>query len=388
MSETGKFTERINEALNLTSKKRHLKPFYTEIPFHILKQAVSEFINNTNLNGVALRALYYKVISIDHVLPADILREIISYQGLNDNAKFVNRQWNQLSHSIRATLYAQMDQHENKYGLPYNHKTNTTHIISTERNQLTEVEKERGYKMGQVSRVSTTEHVIDFKGSISGDRFFIYPGVYKIKNYYLVLIRKNLSLIGVSSSNNHHQLYGLNSSIHIYVDLGMEIHKSRFRILRCSIETRNAGIHVGSNSSLDVIQSSLKCGQYHSAIRIEDCYSQVNIQQTVIDSAKHGIQLMKMSRDSINEGTKLICKDNVFAGIKSYVIVHRPTVISIDDPDYKWWPFNDKDYEFYLNDDQKCESYEITGNNWRFSRKGTYNVKRNHNGIWIPKSIH
>lgn len=364
-----KLREGIHKALNITSKKADLEPFYEKISFETLKQALRDIINT---NKVALRPLYHQVINIDHIFPTDIIQEIISYQGLHlHNLKCVNKQWKDLCEKNETKSYSELDKHENKHGLSYNDKINTTWIIPNNRNQLTKVEKARNYKMARVVRTSRDPHTwfkeytIDFTGSISGDRHYIYPGHYKVKKH-LILKGKNFSLIGIPSSKEHEH-DGSNSSVRLYWDVEYDesglsaIHidnEGHLRIIRCKIRSMYCGIHVGRNSCLDVNKSSLECGSYNSAVRIEETANKVSIQQTVFKSSKYGVQLLTMGPDK-NKGKKLICKHNVFMNIKSYAIIHRPGITLRAE-----WNNVDDDYVMR----NQCESYEIKHNKLKTSR--------------------
>ena len=392
-------SDQINTALSLTSQKEHLHPFYDKIPFNLLKQAVYNIINDENLrNEVPVNPLYYQVISIDRIFPSDIIQEIISYNGLYlQDTKLVNKQWYKLSRSMENRIYSEFEKHEEKDAhIPYNHKINKTRIVSTKRNQLTKAENDRGYIMSPISRIPRPEHtwlmenIIDFSGSISGDRYFIYPGKYKINNP-LILQEKNLTLIGIPSSSNFERVdiyfnvasddnWDMLNSLSKMLS-GIRIHQSHLRILRCHIRTPCNGIQVGTNSSLDVQQSSLTCSRWNSAIRIKDCTSKVQIEQSKIRLCRHAIQLREICQDD-NEGPKLICKDNQFFNVWSYAIIHKkmiPGSFDINDPELRLDP---EDYQIM----SQRKSYQLENNKWAWEnkRKG---YPHNHNRIYYCPKI-
>ena len=388
---------KINEALHSTS---NLKTFFDYIPVDRLKQAFSKIINDID-DPIPLGGLYYGVRSIDDIFPKDIIQYIISFQGLHlENTKFVNKQWNELSHLNEKMALLKMEQHENQYGLPYDKKYNTTRIISCKRNHLTTSEKDMGFEMGRVLR--TSEHClerfnyykyeIDISNAISGDRYFFYPGHYRINNSF-TLRKKNLSFIGVASPTDY-EIEGLHSSVRIYIhnDNDIDIYgtnhhqfrnnkyssiylkASELRILRCKIRSVECGIYVGNNSSLSVIKSQIQAAAYDTAVRIAKGCNKVVIKQSVIKNSKHCIQFSTSKNNYKDwiQGTKLICENNIFCNIFGYAIIIRPGRVEKTYDDTKL-------FEIY----KKSTSCQIKNNDWNWTYRGSQKpLTQNHNRIY------
>ena len=384
---------KINEALHSTS---NLKTFFDYIPVDRLKQAFSKIINDID-DPIPLGGLYYGVRSIDDIFPKDIIQYIISFQGLHlENTKFVNKQWNELSHLNEKMALLKMEQHENQYGLPYDKKYNTTRIISCKRNHLTTSEKDMGFEMGRVLRTLDRfnyyyKYEIDISNAISGDRYFFYPGHYRINNSF-TLRKKNLSFIGVASPTDY-EIEGLHSSVRIYIhnDNDIDIYgtnhhqfrnnkyssiylkASELRILRCKIRSVECGIYVGNNSSLSVIKSQIQAAAYDTAVRIAKGCNKVVIKQSVINNSKHCIQFGSFKHKDWLQGTKLICENNIFLNIFAYAIIIRAGRIGMMNCD------DTKSYEMY----KKSVSCQIKNNEWNWRYKGSQKpLTQNHNRIY------
>ena len=387
---------KINEALDSTS---NLKTFFDYIPVDRLKEAFGKIINDID-DPIPLGGLYYAVRSIDDIFPKDIIQYIISFQGLHlENTKFVNKQWNKLSHINEKMALLKMEQHENQYGLAYDKKYNTTRIISCKRNHLTASEKEMGFEMCRVLRTSDHglerynyyKYEIDISNAISGDRYFFYPGHYRINNS-ITLHNKNLSFIGVGSPTDY-EIEGFNSSVRIYIhnDNDIDIHgtnhnqfrintyssiylaSSELRILRCKIRSCECGIHVGKNSSLSVIKSQIQAAAYDTAVRIgKDC-NKVVIKQSVIKNSKHCIQFSHFKNEDWMQGIKLICENNIFCNIFGYAIIIRAGRVEMT------YDISPKSFEIY----KKSVSCQIKNNDWNWTYLGSQKpLTQNHNRIY------
>ena len=373
------YKTQINEALVSTSNLQELNKFCVHIPFTLLKQAVGEIINdNANRYIIPRRALYYEVRSIDEIIPKDIIQNIISFQGLNlENIKLINKRWNKLSHVNEKRILLQMRQHEDEYGLDYDNTKNKTRIISSKRNQLTKSESDMGFEIAPVSRILSPckmyyQHVIDMTNAINGDRYFIYPGSYKIKNQ-LLLYKKNLSFIGIASSQEY-ILDGVRISFQWDgIGCAISIYQSQLRISGCIFRSIGRGIFCNKNSSLFVTKSQIEGGSCDPAIIIGDC-NKVVIEESLIKRSKYCIEIQKIIQ---NKGTKLICKNNIFENIFSYCIINRAG----NTRGTRTLGNNKETKSFEI--DKQYDQYEITDNDLKCSWIDP--IPQNHNRIYVYK---
>ena len=372
------YKTKINESLASVSDLKHLNKFFARIPLYILKKAVGQIINDDAFMQIPLRALYYEVRSIDEIIPKDIIQHIISFQGLDlENTKIVNKRWNQLSQINEKRILLEMEEHENQNGLDYDDNINKTWIISSKRNQLTKSESDRGFKIATVVRRLRPgeyfqEHVIDISNSISGDRYFIYPGLYQFKNP-LLLLKKNLSFIGVASSRNFDGLY---SGVSIYFqdipfrEYAISVKECHLRISMCKFRTIGYGIYCGIKSSLSLIKTQIEAGSRYSAITIDNG-NKVVIKESLIRGSKYCIEMINMIE---KKGKKLVCTNNIFKNIYCYCIINRGGRITGRN---EW---NEKG-QFEM--DKKYESYQISNNDLRWSHRKP--ITQNHNRIYVYK---
>ena len=377
------YKDEINEDLDKASNLEHLHNYFKCIPFNVLKETIGKIINN-NDDKIPIKTLYFNVKSIDNIIPKDIIQYIISFQGLDlDNTKCVNKEWNKLSHLNEKMEWLKMVQHEKNDGLDYNDINNKTRIISSKRNQLTKSEKDMGFEICPVSRTVTDgyyhQNIIDISNAKNGDRYFIHPGRYNIKNP-LILCKKNLSLIGIPSSKEY-EYHGLYSSIIIYLtynhiisEAAISIKKCHLRISGCKLVSIGYAIHCGKESSLSVNKSQIESGSRHAAIRIGNGdYNKVVIEKCLIKNSKHCIEMMKIIE---NKGIKLICKNNIFQNVSSIGIVNRKgRTRRVREPNYN----EINDYQM----DEKHQSYQIEDNHWKWSLMHREPIPHKHNRIYI-----
>ena len=126
-----------------------LLPFLKCIPMDKLRDFVHQ--NIEEMNQSQLKTMHSNAISINRIIPGDIIQHIISFQVLElENVKCVNKQWNKLS-----------KQHERNYYLPlrspeswperhslwkYINNDPQIFILHPKRTQLTEIERQCGFK--------------------------------------------------------------------------------------------------------------------------------------------------------------------------------------------------------------------------------------------------
>ena len=254
------YKDKVNEDLEATLNLKHLFKFIKHIPFDVLKETVGEIINNNDDNKILVKTLYFEIRSIDKIIPKDIIQYIISFQGLNlDNTKCVNKQWNKLSNMNEKRECLKKIRCENNHGLDYDEGNNKTRIIKSKQKQLTKSEKDMGFEICPVSQVKDTygynQNMIHISKAKSGDRYFIYPGRYRIKNS-LVLWKKNLSFIGIASSEEYSDV------IEVAIDCdedepAISIKGCHLRISGCYIRSTGCAIYCDEDSSLSISKSCI-----------------------------------------------------------------------------------------------------------------------------------
>eukprot|EP01083_Nonionella_stella_P123355 371700_1 len=146
----------------------NIMPLLHLIPFCEIQTFVEQHIRKLNAN--AIREAYFNSLSIDDILPSDLVGHVLSFQPFPYNASInqTNKMWNKLSSQLKHIQNKERIKAVDEYDLHYNEEVNNTWIIDANRTQLTNDERDSGFK-GPLPDIGTA---LDM--SESGDKLLIY----------------------------------------------------------------------------------------------------------------------------------------------------------------------------------------------------------------------
>lgn len=373
-------TQFIKEEINnhIDSATTNMQDLLTIYVHSIPMQMIRDFckktiVDNHDDNNINIKSIHWKIISIERILPKDIIQYILSFHLLDlQSIKCVSRQWNLLAKQNEKLHYIKLLKKEDQSFIPYDEEQNTTYIIRHPKSILTSVEKDMGFKKFPTNN-NTDDSTITFHISnyLNGDRFIIFPGSYEcIKQFNL---QKDLSIIGIPSIGKRFPV--IFWKIPVTTNGAIQIHGCKLSIKKCKIQCMNSIITVNKNASLQITNSAIYSGgPRHSAIRVEENARKIIINKNVINDHKHCIEFNINSNEQIT--TQVICKNNIFNNIASYCIVRKE---NNNNHDYD----NNDEYKLYGKLNKKLG--QIANNKRLATFSFQKQIKHKHNQIYIKK---
>eukprot|EP01084_Bolivina_argentea_P007552 14162_1 len=167
------------------------------IPVQLIGNFISEQINQ--FNKQTINNAYNNIISIDDKLPCDLLQHILSFNQ-SFNTKIINKKWNKLTKQNDNLIMKQRQEaikkYEFKHYILFDDNINDIWIIHPNRTQLTNKEINLKYK-GPINNIQTAVNLCK-----SGDKLFIYDGVYTLKpnSHGSIKLDKNIQFIGIGNN--------------------------------------------------------------------------------------------------------------------------------------------------------------------------------------------
>ena len=146
-----------------------LLPILQSLPLSVVKQFVNQQMQQATSKRIS--SIYHDVISIDDILPSDVMQHILSFDGFY-HPKAVNKQWKELcdmnEKNEMSRLYS---------SIPLSViQSSSTYVIHPKRKHLTALEIERGYK-GPMN----IEYAFEC-GFSDGDTLLFHDGTHYVKN--------------------------------------------------------------------------------------------------------------------------------------------------------------------------------------------------------------
>ena len=120
----------VNETVSSAQCFKDLLPFLKLIPTDKLKEFIHQNVKTTTSNE-----MYYNSLSIDQILPTDIIGHILSFKCLEELnlTKRVSKLWNKLSNQNEKTHYMKLQESlDEKLSISYK-STNKTIIVHPSR---------------------------------------------------------------------------------------------------------------------------------------------------------------------------------------------------------------------------------------------------------------
>lgn len=316
---TDQFQDELRALVASAKNKRDLEPLLPYVSLDQLKHALYQTIDE--VDDTAIKMMRFDAVSIHKIIPSDIIQHILSFQGLDlKHAKCVNKKWNELSIKNEKKSYLALQQRlEQDSPIPYDKSTNNTWILDSERNQLTQVEKEFGFKLLPRSTKKDMMSSID----MNGDRILVFSRIYKgTKSFF----DKDLSMIGINVKkrpeiNAFAAQFGDGTMMEI--DIGCKLWVDGCRIFY----TGSVGVKVNRNSSLYITNCAWKC--MATAIKVNMNAKQVIIKDSVFRNCCRCIEMAPNERnlmidDDEKSTVRLKCDGNIFRDINHYPIAVQP----------------------------------------------------------------
>ena len=372
------YKKELQENVSDAHTVKDLMPFLGALSLDKLKDFINQ--NVDEFNASESKTMYFNSVSIDKILPDDIIQYILSFQSITDNHKtYVSKQWEKLSNQNERNYYLQLQSRLDKNGpiRPYNKTKNNTWIIHPTRTQLTKVEEEFGFKGPINDIVDALDSITNDFECQSGDRLIIHEGVH---NLHMVrgTICTDLSIIGVGNEAIIRDAYGGEETLldigtfdrdkltRIYFEnITFDFSKSccspmhlngnsKLWLNKCKLLFPMDGIDVGNGSSVFVVVDGIDVGN-GSCLFVENCVFDRATTAIIISPLSRCVVIRNSTfrncgreteyRDSgenaciaINQTTgltpdemrvgnysfvRLICKENVFENNLCYPIAER-----------------------------------------------------------------
>ena len=163
----------------------HLLPILQCLPLSVIKTFVQGQMEAASES--TLRSLYFKGLSIDKILPGDVMQHILSYDGLY-HAKTVSKKWKLLSDKNEAKYLRKI--YQSTIVPPSQNQAGSTFIVHPTRTRKHPFEKSLGYK-GPMDIKQALDRCDD------GDRLLIHDGKYWKLFDDKLYIKKSIRLIGL-----------------------------------------------------------------------------------------------------------------------------------------------------------------------------------------------
>lgn len=361
--------EEINNHIDSATKLQDLLSIYIHsIPMQMIKDFCKKTITNDD-NNINIKSIHWKIISIERILPQDIIQYIISFHLLDlQSIKCVSRKWNLLSRKNEKLHYIKLLKKTDQSFVTYDETKNTTYIIRHPKSNLTSIEKDMGFKKFPTNSADDSTITFHISKYLNGDRFIIFPGSYEcIKQFNF---NKDLSIIGIPSVGKEFPV--IFWKIPITTNGAIQIKDCKLTIEKCKIQCMNSIINVNKNASLMITHSAIYSGgPYHSAIKVKENARKIIINQNTINDYKHCIEFNINSNKQLT--TQIICKNNIFNNITSYCIVMKGNNYNHDDDKYQLYGKLNKKLVQIANNKRLAT--------FRFQKQ----IKHKHNQIYIKK---
>ena len=146
MLAVAEYKDELRNHVASTQILQELLPLLNQIPLEQIKDFLYQKIGS--MNDAESKTFYYESLSIDEILPTDIIRDIISYQGFDiAHTKCVNKQWKELSDQNEKKNYQQMEENlEQTSPIKFNKNENATWVLHPDRTDLTLTEINMGFE--------------------------------------------------------------------------------------------------------------------------------------------------------------------------------------------------------------------------------------------------
>lgn len=303
---TDRFEDELRAHVASSNSLKDLLPLLPYISLDVLKQAICQ-----NMNGMqpeSIKKMHCNSLSIHKIIPSDLIQHVLSFQGLDlKHVKCVNKQWNKLSNKnekkYHLALQEKLDQNS---PIPYDKSINNTWIVHSERNKLTRVEKELGFKLVLRSRKDDMLN----SSEVNGDRFYVFSGNYICGTKSI--FNNDASIIGINVGDKPLTKYILSEAA-MEIKEGCKLWIEGFRAASLS-----AGIIVNRNASL--LMTDCEWYSIQTAIEVNMNAEEVTIKDSVFTECKDCIEMVY---DGEHASVRLVCDGNLFRNIKRYTIYER-----------------------------------------------------------------
>eukprot|EP01084_Bolivina_argentea_P185767 320305_1 len=194
-------------------------PFLKQILQHIPPDALLAMIKHefNKFNDIKINKIYHAVFPIDHILPTDIIQEILSFDQYSASHKLVSKTFKNACDRNEHKDFQNRIENEPKIDIQNKYFRNTNYwIVDPTRTELTTKEIAGQYN-GPINNVMKA-----ISKCKSGDTLLIYDGVYSIKqkstNYddKSITLNKKIAFIGIGSNVIFKQTKRLNIERDIY----------------------------------------------------------------------------------------------------------------------------------------------------------------------------
>ena len=359
-------SDTVNEAVSSAQYFNDCLPFLKLISTEKLKQFIHQ-----NLNETTAKTFYYNSLSIDEIMPTDIIQHILSFQCLEELnwTKIVNKQWKKLSNRNEKMRYLKLQESlDKKLPDPYK-STNRVIIVHPFRTQLTSIEKKLGFS-GPINNMPSAINMLK-----SGDRLYFHDGTYEFEDCHFNDFEVNALAIGLghnvvirdpSPGIRHDYLFQVVDKSSVYIEnitfdctesrecydgaIYIEEDGSNLWLNNCEFTFGGTGMYVRRGSSLKVencvfdgAKTAIAVSAIANTVTIEQSiFKHCGIEDDLANSGENGcIQIdhnwtdVEYGESELTDGrsfVKLTCIGNTFEDNLCYPISERAQIDDIGAP--------------------------------------------------------
>ena len=327
------FTSALYELTDEKSTASDLSVFCQFLQLSDLRIFIQQQIDNMSVS--AARMAYYRLLSINRVLPNDVVQHILSFGHCNQN-RDVCKQWNCLNiqneKNMLQKMYRSMMERYPKSFAP----DSNTWVMYPGRPSLHPIEIEMGLK-GPLAPEMVNDDVMK-----PGDRVLVHDGKYIFESH-LTSSKMLVHFIGLSPWSRERTVITLgratyceqylfdNLCVHMSCrDIGMEINQ-KLMIQNCTIKLKRS-LDVEQGGSLKMKDCHLILDRdpmgYHSggdAIHVVPSANEVNISGTTFQGFRRGVVIRgeyDVQEKDLNF-VRISITNNNFDGITGYPVSRR-----------------------------------------------------------------
>ena len=321
------FTSALHELTDERSTASDLSVFCQVVQLSNLRAFIQQQIDNMSVSTA--RAAYYRLLSINRVLPVDLVQHILSFGHCNQN-RTVCKQWNCLNiqneKNMLQTMYRSVMA---RYPTSFASDSNTW-IMHSRRPSLHPIEKEMGFK-GPMTPDMIKDDVIT-----PGDRVLVHDGNY---NFYSSLKSAKMAVyfIGLSPWSKERSVITLKTGTYCgqysfdnlclitSLHSGVKVHR-KLMIRNCTIKVKGClSIEQGGSLKIkdsDFISDRTGYCSGEDAILVVPSANEVNISESKFQGFEscvviHGTYDVQ-ERDL--DFVRISITNNIFAEIRGFPV--------------------------------------------------------------------